>query len=851
MLHNLRERGNMSLKVFSPSDSVKVQTKPKSVENPIIIKQEQNNSANFSNYEALRSNFIGQTLAFKGKEVKNQFRTIVSDLIGQTGKNSVIRTEKDPILNLESYIIQRENEKDNVTITVRTYPNAAPIIVIKANETKDIPIFDLVLFSKSPPLIQLRDNKNISTILAYNGSQIKGKNFDVTVGEKPSHLSFKGTYLIKGLRPEESDLAVKEYFDNDLFKNVEKGDYADNLKQQYSLVALVGGYGTRLAPIAEVGKHNKPSVYLPGLQYRLMHTSVLDMGVRAGIIDPYKLKTDIKEKNIINYDPDKHKIDKNIDTNLVLINGPEDKVLNIGYSLSSAIIDGIIPVNKPAIFTTSDFLSNIDLSRALKEFEETNSGYMAINNTIPLKEISNQTLMSVKQDKKGQWLIDKFYDVAKNNEELDNLAKNTVIDSGKYKDRYVTSSNCQVVIIHPKVLQAMKNMFKYNEEESLITFFNTVHKLLNGKEKILNKEGKPIASLVEMGITDKNGNPGGIMGDNGEPLKMTFSFAEAKDGHEAIFRDVGTVDSFIKEARKIAKNENNEYNGFPKPLLDSFKELVDPYTGIVYMSKQAKLDYNNNFKQKYSISEMQGNIMVMNTFELPELVNLQKRWHKLTDKLGISDQASTEKMQQLFENYSKTSKTPYIDGLSREFHSTDHIIDCLEKFDAYMADKNTIKPKYPEILELAIFFHDFYYGRSYDVEDSAKEAGKFLREYGNSEFATPKNINLLEKHILATKHSESPDPADLIDTKLMLDIDLSILGESPEKYGEYCKKIRQEYSKYDDDEFNTGRKENVLKPFINRNPLFKTEWFRERYENQARINMKNEIKLLEKNNKGK
>ena len=77
----------------------------------------------------------------------------------------------------------------------------------------------------------------------------------------------------------------------------------------------------------------------------------------------------------------------------------------------------------------------------------------------------------------------------------------------------------------------------------------------------------------------------------------------------------------------------------------------------------------------------------------------------------------------------------------------------------------------------------------------------------------------------------------------MRDLDLSILGENPDKYKEYSKQIREQYSQYSDEEFGKARKELLLS-FAQTPVIYNTEYFRRKYENQARVNLLNEISKL-------
>ena len=79
--------------------------------------------------------------------------------------------------------------------------------------------------------------------------------------------------------------------------------------------------------------------------------------------------------------------------------------------------------------------------------------------------------------------------------------------------------------------------------------------------------------------------------------------------------------------------------------------------------------------------------------------------------------------------------------------------------------------------------------------------------------------------------------------ELFLDFDLGILGTSQAEYDTYAEKIRKEYSHYTEDEYCRGRIA-VLQRFLNRERLYFTDHFYEKYEGMARGNIDGEINSL-------
>ncbi|MGV3503592.1 MAG: hypothetical protein ACO1O1_07780 [Adhaeribacter sp.] len=169
----------------------------------------------------------------------------------------------------------------------------------------------------------------------------------------------------------------------------------------------------------------------------------------------------------------------------------------------------------------------------------------------------------------------------------------------------------------------------------------------------------------------------------------------------------------------------------------------------------------------------------------------------------------------------------------RHYHNLRHL--------AYMAGLALEYEKLlddPDTLLFSIFYHDIIY-RIKSAENEQKSAAVALEKLTKLGFP-PAKVARCAQQILATKsHGFSLDP----DTNFLLDFDLAILGESPDVYHDYARKIRAEYALYPDFLYNTGRKK-VLQHFLEMEHIFKTGPFLGKYEQQARINLQNELTVL-------
>jgi len=169
----------------------------------------------------------------------------------------------------------------------------------------------------------------------------------------------------------------------------------------------------------------------------------------------------------------------------------------------------------------------------------------------------------------------------------------------------------------------------------------------------------------------------------------------------------------------------------------------------------------------------------------------------------------------------------------RHYHTTIHLenlITDLKEVQGQITDRDSML--------FAVYYHDIIYKASSNSneEDSAKIAEERLGEIG---YPADK-IAKCTKMILATKlHKHSEDA----DTNLLTDADLSILGKSPDEYLKYAEKVRKEYVIYPDFVYKPGRKK-VLNHFLEMEKIYKTDYFFNRYETQARINLQSELEEL-------
>lgn len=169
----------------------------------------------------------------------------------------------------------------------------------------------------------------------------------------------------------------------------------------------------------------------------------------------------------------------------------------------------------------------------------------------------------------------------------------------------------------------------------------------------------------------------------------------------------------------------------------------------------------------------------------------------------------------------------------RHYHNLLHLENMFKELEAV---KNKVSNF--TVVSFSIFYHDIVYNAT---SKSNEEKSALLAETRLAELTLNKDhITAVSAQILATKFHQKSDDED---TNYLLDADLSILGKDFESYLDYTRMIRKEYSIYPDLLYKPGRKK-VLKHFLELNSIFKTDYFKEKYEVWAKENISMEIQLL-------
>jgi predicted metal-dependent HD superfamily phosphohydrolase len=162
----------------------------------------------------------------------------------------------------------------------------------------------------------------------------------------------------------------------------------------------------------------------------------------------------------------------------------------------------------------------------------------------------------------------------------------------------------------------------------------------------------------------------------------------------------------------------------------------------------------------------------------------------------------------------------------RHYHKSQHIVECLAEFDParHLASD-------PIAVELALWFHDAIYDTH---ANDNEEQSAVLSEQCLADAGADSDLRLSVRDlVLVTK---THDPSKHIDAPLLVDVDLSILGQPEDRFWEYEAQVRQEYAWVPEDVFCSKRAE-ILEHFLARERIYSTDWFFQTREKQARSNL--------------
>ncbi len=172
---------------------------------------------------------------------------------------------------------------------------------------------------------------------------------------------------------------------------------------------------------------------------------------------------------------------------------------------------------------------------------------------------------------------------------------------------------------------------------------------------------------------------------------------------------------------------------------------------------------------------------------------------------------------------------------NRYYHNLAHIQSMLLEIEN-CTDNSLDK----DSLLFATWFHDIIYNpKKHDNEvQSAVVAISYL-----TQLSVPEDKIELAKELILATANHTKAPLDNGNLNFFLDCNLKILSFEREEYLKYAKSIRKEYQHVIDFLYKNSRRK-ILKKFLESPYIYRTEYFKNNYEVQAKANISFELEIL-------
>lgn len=173
----------------------------------------------------------------------------------------------------------------------------------------------------------------------------------------------------------------------------------------------------------------------------------------------------------------------------------------------------------------------------------------------------------------------------------------------------------------------------------------------------------------------------------------------------------------------------------------------------------------------------------------------------------------------------------------RAYHNLDHLQEMLQHLQAIPPN---LAPATAPLFGMALIYHDIVYqaGRKDNEAKSADQLEVTLLNIGR----TKAEADYCRSLIMATKSHQTSTEYGAAEAWL-IDYDLAVLARDPNGYDRYTAGIRKEFRRYPNFLYRPGRRK-ALKHFLEREWIYQTPVFRERFEATARENIRRELEEL-------
>ena len=212
-----------------------------------------------------------------------------------------------------------------------------------------------------------------------------------------------------------------------------------------------------------------------------------------------------------------------------------------------------------------------------------------------------------------------------------------------------------------------------------------------------------------------------------------------------------------------------------------------------------------------------GEYVVAMNYVTPSVHNLLVE-KSLRQEYGLLTGGCNHDVKDLFGTYQ-----------TRKYHNFSHISYMLNFMNIFIRATSIRLDK--SAMKMAIFWHDFYQG-----EDAEELSSVRAKQAAKASGISPEDV---QKLIMATKHNVIDGQKLDEMSELIHDLDLAILGDN-KNYGIYAYRVREEYAESVDYEIYVKNRIKLLNSFLEKERIYLTQYFFERFESIARENIRKE-----------
>jgi predicted metal-dependent HD superfamily phosphohydrolase len=178
----------------------------------------------------------------------------------------------------------------------------------------------------------------------------------------------------------------------------------------------------------------------------------------------------------------------------------------------------------------------------------------------------------------------------------------------------------------------------------------------------------------------------------------------------------------------------------------------------------------------------------------------------------------------------------------RHYHDATHLAEVLAAVDTLCA-AGGVDGTHRSVATLAAWFHDAVYAVAPDAANEAESASLAARQLGLLGVDPDLTARVVAVVLDTASHALSTealaDPARVV----VHDADLWVLAAPVARFDEYCAQVREEYAHVPMALYASARAE-VLRPFLVRDHVYRTDHARAEWEPSARENLARELTRL-------